>query len=75
MRLFKCTDNANEFVSTLTCRFPPFQASETGILSVISSLNDVFDATDHKHKTYISSMNEWVGGLYTELSQGLKVIG
>ena len=49
------------------------QASEAGILSVVSSINDVFDGTDQKYKEHIASMNEWVVGLYTDLSQGLQV--
>ena len=49
------------------------QASEAGILSVVTSINDIFDGTDQKYKEHIASMNEWVVGLYTELSQSLQV--
>ena len=49
------------------------QASEAGILSVVTSINDIFDGTDQKYKDHIVSMNEWVVGLYTELSQSLQV--
>ena len=49
------------------------QASEAGILSVVTSINDIFDGTDQKYKEHIASMNEWVVGLYTDLSQSLQV--
>ena len=49
------------------------QGYGSNILSVVTSLNDVFDATDEKYKVQITSLNKEADGLYASASQSLQV--
>ena len=58
-----------EFLSSMAA----WQASGADILSIVTSINDIFDTTNQKYKEHIAALNKHASGYYSEVSKGLQV--
>ena len=50
-----------------------WQASGADILSIVTSINDIFDSTDQTYKAHIVAMNKHASVFYSEVSKSLQV--
>ena len=51
------------------------QASDTAMLTVVTSLNDKFDSTDKTFSEHITGLNEEADAMYSTATQSLQVGG
>ena len=49
------------------------QASDTAMLTVVTSLNDKFDSTDKTFSEHITGLNEAADAMYSNATQSLQV--